>query len=277
MLSMKRLLLVMIGALLLVSSASAYGLYVKCPSSVQVGETLKCSIDSDFPAGTSFNLVLYQSQYTATQISSQPVVIQDDNATQYRLYDTTGLPGGQYKVEAQFNGAEEPKLRSDSTTTQLVTLIDRSGLITITSPSSQNLQDALRVEGSIAKESNAGVQLEVKGPDGDVFGPQWIATKDAQNTGDGTFTQTVSVTSPGDYEASFTDSKGFIGTVQFVVTAPATAAPTTIVVASVKPTTMHPVNTVPTPWPTTTKSPLSPIMAVASIVLAGLVLVISRK
>ena len=45
---------------------------------------------------------------------------------------------------------------------QLPILIDRSNEITITSPMTQALVDALRIEGSITKIGNEGVQIEVR-------------------------------------------------------------------------------------------------------------------
>jgi hypothetical protein len=274
---MKKILLIVLGIMLLTGTVSAYGMYLSCPDSVQVGLPLKCSIDSDFPAGSAFNLVFYQSQYTATQVKTEPFVIQEDKATQYKLFDTTGLPGGQYKVEVQFVGAGEPSLRSDSVTSKLVTLLDRSADIHITSPTSQPIADALRIEGYISKIANSGVEIEVRGPDGRVFGPQYISTKTNIPGGDGTFTQKVTVTSPGDYDVSFTDPKGYIGTTRFLVTAPTTAAPTTRAVTTTARVTTKAPTTVPTPWPTATKSPLSILPIAGALLIAAMLVVTSRK
>ena len=73
---MKRILLISLLLLCTVGVASAYGVNLSCPSSVQAGMPIKCSFDSDFPTGTSFDLVLYQTQYTATEIKDQPMTIQ---------------------------------------------------------------------------------------------------------------------------------------------------------------------------------------------------------
>ncbi len=180
--------------------------FLSCPETVQVGIPLKCSVDSNFPAGTTFDVVMYQSGYTATPISRVSMTIQDNHATVYQLFDTKGLPGGQYKVEVQFNGLEESKLSSDSVTWQLPKLLDRSADITITSPVSQTLAEALRIEGSILKLGNDGVNIEVRGPDGVVFGPRYIGTRLDLRTGAGVFTQKVTVTGPGDYDVSFKDA-----------------------------------------------------------------------
>ena len=56
---MKRILLIALCLACIVGTASAYGLYLDCPESIQVGLPLKCSIDSNLPAGNTFDLVLY--------------------------------------------------------------------------------------------------------------------------------------------------------------------------------------------------------------------------
>lgn len=284
---MKRILLLALCLLCIIGTASAYQLYLTCPSDkasnekpseIQVGIPLKCSVDSNFPAGTTFNLAFYQSQYTATLISKQPVTIQESKNTQYKLFDTQGLPGGTYKVEVEFLGPDAPRTSSDSVTLQMVTLIDRSGEIEITSPMTQSLADALRIEGSIAKLGASGVQIEVRGPDGRIFGPQYIPTTNNIRDNSGTFTKKVVVTGAGPYEVDFSDSKGYIGKVTYTVIAPATGTPTAV------PTTTAPVvttvkvpTTEPTPWPTATQSPLSPLSIICAAGFAGLLAVLVRR
>jgi hypothetical protein len=273
---MKTIILIALCLMCITGTASAYGLYVSCPESVQAGLPLKCSIDSDFPAGTSFNIVFYQTQYTATEVSRQPITIQDNQITQYKLLDTKGLPGGNYKVEVQYMGSDEPRLRSDSVTLQLVKLIDRSSEITITSPLTQSPDEPLRIEGSIYKLGNNGVKIEVRGPDGVLF-DNWIGSKESIQSGAGVFTYKVTVLGPGDYEVMFTDAKGYIGTVTFHMPAPATQVITSIptTITTVK-TTKAP-TTAPTPLPTATQSPLSPVTALVGIAGAGFVAVFAMK
>jgi hypothetical protein len=159
---MKRIILIALCLLCIVGSASAYQLYLRCPESVQVGLPLNCSVDSNFPVGTPFEFVFYQSSaYTATPISRQNITIQKNNATIYQSIDTKGLPGGQYKVEALLSRTDEERLSSDSMTWQLPKLIDRSGDITITSPLSQTFDEALWIEGSITKAGDKGVEMVV--------------------------------------------------------------------------------------------------------------------
>ncbi|WP_292347073.1 hypothetical protein [Methanoregula sp. PtaB.Bin085] len=271
---MKWILLFALGLACIAGPVSAYGLYIDCPATVQVGLPLKCSIDSNLPAGNTFDLVLYRSQYTATELSRQSVTIQEDHVTQYRLFETRGLPGGTYKIEVQDLKRGEEGLSSDSVTFKLVTVLDRSDDITITSPVTQDLEDALRIEGSITKLGGEGVEIEVRGPEGKIFGPQFIGTKEQIKDGSGEFTYRVAVTNPGTYEVSFKDTKGFIGIKKFTVKAPPTPEPTTV--PTTIPTTTVPPTTLPTPLPTT-QSPLSPLAVIGAIGIAGLVVAEGMK
>ena len=268
---MKRFMLIALFLMCIVGTVSAYGVYLTCPSNVQVGAPITCTVSGDFPAGTAFNLVLYQSQYTATEVSSQTITSQGNQKNQTAIFDTSGLPGGNYKVELQVPATFTP--RSDSVTLQLIQLVDRSGDITVTSPTTQNLDDALRIEGSIAQEGAAGVEIEVTGPNGRMFGPQWIGTTSDLRTGAGTFTQKVVVTSGGQYAVDFSDTNGYIGRATFTVTAPATTAITAVPTAVAPVRTTMAAITVPTPWPTETKSPLSPLPVIGAVAIAGLLLV----
>jgi len=272
---MKRIILIALFLMCIVGSASAYQLYLSCPDTVQVGLPLKCSVDSNFPAGTTFDVAFYQSGYTATPISRMSVTVQENHATMYQLFDTKGLPGGQYKVEVQFIGTEEEKLSSDSMTWQLPTLLDRSADITITSPMSQTIDEALRIEGSITKLGNEGVSIKVRGPDGDVFGPQYIGTKNDVKTGAGVFTQKVTVTQPGDYDVYFNDTDGYIGIKTFTVLAQGTTTPTSAPTTAV--ITTRPAMTVPTTLPTTTKAPLSILPVVTALAVVGFLTVVRVK
>jgi hypothetical protein len=274
---MKRILLIALCLTCIMGTASAYGLYLDCPSSIQVGLPLKCSIDSNLPAGNTFDLVLYHSVYTATEISRQSVTIQEDKNTQYRIFETQGLPGGTYKMEVQMlsRGGDE-SLSSDSVTFKLITIIDRSSEITITAPSTQTLEEALRIEGEIDKLSNEGVQIEVRGPEGRIFGPEFIGTKTDTKNNAGIFNYHMTVTGPGTYEVSFSDSKGYIGIKKFEVLAPPTPEPTTVPTTTLPVTTTTVPTTVPTPVPTT-QSPLPPALVLGALAVAGLVAVTAQN
>jgi hypothetical protein len=272
---MKRILQIALCLTCIMGTASAYGLYIDCPSSIQAGLPLKCSIDSNLPAGNTFNLVLYHSVYTATEVSRQSVTIQEDHNTQYRLFETQGLPGGMYKMEVQMlrRGGDD-SLSSDSVTFQLINIIDRTSEITITAPVTQTLEEALRIEGSVEKLSNEGVQIEVRGPEGRIFGPQYIGTKTDIKTNAGIFNYHLTVTGPGTYEVTFSDPKGYIGIKKFEVLPPPTPEPTTV--PTTLPTTTVPTTTVPTTRPTT-QSPLPLPLVLGALVVAGLVAVAAQN
>jgi hypothetical protein len=272
---MKRIILIALCLLCIAGSASAYQLYLRCPESVQVGLPLNCSVDSNFPAGTPFEFVFYQSSaYTATPLSRQNITIQKNHATLYQSFDTKGLQGGQYKVEALLSRADEQKLSSDSMTWQLPKLIDRSEDITITSSISQTFDQALRIEGSITKAGDKGVEIEVKGPGGVVFGPQRIDTKLRVRDGAGEFTQQVTVTQPGDFDVTFKDAKGYVGVKTFKVVTAATPEQTTVPATTI---ITHPPTTALASSPVTTQSPLSPLIIIAVLSITGLISVIIHK
>jgi hypothetical protein len=157
---MKRIILIALCLLCIVGSASAYQLYLRCPESVLVGLPLNCSVNSNFPVGTPFEIVFYQSSaYTSTPLSRQSVAIQENRDTLYQSFDTKGLSGGQYKVEALLSRIDEEKLSSDSMTWQLPKLIDRAGDITITSPLSQTFNEADRM--ALSPDPNGSIQIFV--------------------------------------------------------------------------------------------------------------------
>ena len=267
----KIVLLVLLLSLLCAGTASAYYLNLSCPDSLQAGLTLKCSIDSNLPAGSSFDLVFYQSMYTSTEIDRIPVTIQNNQGPQYKAFITKGLKGGQYKVELQ--GVDESRLSSDSFSSRLVKLIDRSGEITLTAPTTQNLEDALQIAGSIDKKGNDGVEIEVRGQNvGTVYYPQYIPTKNDIRSGAGVFNQKVTVTRPDDYDVYFRDSNGLIGIETFTVVAPIpTQVPTTVSTTVVR--TTRTTLTTPTPSPTPTKSPLGEIVMIGALGVAGVLIV----
>jgi len=269
---MKKFLpLILLLSLALVGSASAYGMYLNCSDSVPVGQMIKCAVDSDFPAGTSFDLVFYQSQYTSTEIDRESMTIQPSQATQYKLFDTTGLKGGQYKIEIQFDGPV-PSMRSGSISSELVTVVDRSSELTITSPMTQDLSSALFIAGTLKKGGNEGIQLQVDGESaGHIWGPQYIKTTNLIQSGDGSFSQTVPVTQADNYKVTFSDAKGQIGIITFQVTAPTTVttAPVTTVTTKMVTTTK---TAALTPIPTTTKSPLPAVIVMGAIGIAALLI-----
>jgi hypothetical protein len=249
---------------------------MECPEEVSVGQTIKVMGNSTFPAGTSFDLVLYQTQYTSTEIERRTVTLQDyNNKTFVVPFSTRGLKGGMYKVEVQFDSEQGSKLSSDSVVLKMVNVLDRSGEITITSPFTQELADALRIEGSIAKLGDAGVKIDVRGPEGPVFGPTWIETRRELKQGAGEFTKKVTVSLAGDYDVQFTDTEGYIGVVTFHVSAPAPTG-TVQTLPSTRATTRMPATTAPTTAPVPTKSPAPAATFLLALLVTGSVAIAVR-
>jgi hypothetical protein len=275
---MKSSVWLVIFCLLLIAPVSAYQLLMETPAEINVGQTLKVMGNSTLPAGTSFDLVMYYAQFTATEIERRTVTLQDYNNKTFLIpFSTRGLKSGLYRIEMQSDSRVEERLSSDSVTQRLVKVVDRSGEITITSAMTQDIKGALMIEGSIAKLGNDGVKLEVRGPEGPVFGPTWIETKKEMKQGAGEYTKTINVNVPGDYDVHFTDAKGYIGVVTFHVTAPTptptpaqTPPPTQI-------TTRVPTTSVPTPTPIPTKSPPSPAHLLLALSIIGGVIILSKK
>ena len=260
---MKKIALALLLLLACVGAASAYVLEISAPTQVQVGAPLIVSGTTTFPTGTSFQVTLTPIEFAvSTPVATNPVVVGSDGQFS-TTFDTRGLMAGQYKVEAILPGELAGQLSSGSVTLKLVTVIDRSKEIAITSPATQTIPDALQIDGSIANEGNAGVQLTVTGPSGPVFGPQYIGTTIRQGNPDGFFSQRISVIEPGNYFVTFSDAKGFIGTVKFVVNAGQTSVATPA--TTVPPSTTPPLSVVPT----TTSSPVSAFAVPGALCGAG--------
>jgi len=273
--AMKRIMFIALCVISMTGSASAYQMYLSCPESVQAGLPLNCSVDSNLPAGTTFDVVFYQSVYPGAPFSSMSFEIREDHAILYQSFGTKGLPGGPYKVEVRISGPEEGKLSSDSVTLRVPELIDRSGEITITSPLSQTSGEALRIEGSVTRLGNKGIDIEIRGRDGVVYGPQYTSTKVDFRSGAGVFTQRVAVSRPGTYDVYFRDADGYIGMKTFTVIASTTESPATVpetTVITSPPTTIAPVS-----LPATTRSPLSLVPVVAALAGIGLLAMHSAR
>lgn len=198
---MKKIVLLVMGLIFLSGFGSAYQVNIYAPESLAVGKPLIVTGTTTFGIGTPIDVVLYYQLTTTTEIKRKIVYVQSDK-TFKAVFDTTGLKTGAYKVEVPVNGL------GDSVTMRLVQIIDRADEIQLDSSASQVFTGKLVVAGTIKGDENSGVQVEVIGPDNSqVFGPQYVNTNYR-----GAFSTEVPISVPGEYEVSFTDSKGFIGT-----------------------------------------------------------------
>lgn len=228
---MKKIVLLVMGLLFLPVIASAYQVNIDAPETLTVGKPLVVTGVTTFPPGMAVDVVLYYQLTTTTEIKRQVVSIKPDKTFKV-VFDTTGLKTGTYKVEVPVNGM------GDSVTMRLVRIIDRSSEIQMDSPLYQPFSGTLVVAGIIEGDENSGVQVEVIGPDNSpVFGPRFVNTDY-----EGAFFTEVPITIQGEYEVSFTDSKGFIGTRIITTTSPynpvatlsTATAPKTVVSAHAK-------------------------------------------
>jgi len=221
---MKKIVLVVLGLLFLSGVASAYQVNIDAPESLSIGKPLIVTGTTTFGIGTPIDVVLYYQLTTTTEVKRKIVYVQSDKSFR-AIFDTTGLTKGLYKVEVPANGL------GDSVTMRLVQLIDRSDEITMSSLSRQVFNGKLYVAGTIKGGENSGIQIEIFGPaNALVFGPSYVNTNNA-----GAFAADVSIKEPGDYEVSFTDSKGFIGTRTITIVGETTMGVTPVVTATTYP------------------------------------------
>ncbi len=255
----------------IVGTASAYVLTIDCPAKLPVGAPLPVTGTTTFPAGTTLDLSFSSSGQTSNLVSNVPVTIGEDKNFNI-VFETTGLKGGMYKVEAVPRGDYQDKLSSDSVTIKVVELVDRSDLLHITSPVNQVIPNALLIEGYISQAGNSGVKIDVIGPLGRVFGPAYIATATRGGNQDGYFSQNIPVDEPGNYNVRFADLTGYIGEKTFAVKAAVTPVPVVTTEGTLMftptPTTPRPVQT-KTPVPTPTKSGAPVVGIIAGLGVAG--------
>jgi hypothetical protein len=198
---MKKCVLLLLGLLFLSGWVSAYQVDISAPDSLAVGKPLVVTGTTTFGIGTPIDVVLYYQLTTTTEIQRKIVYVQSDKSFK-AVFDTTGMKTGIYKVEVPANGQG-----GDSITMRLITLFDRSEDIHLSSTINQSFSGTLYVAGEITGDENTGVQIEAFDSEGTVvFGPRYINV----NSG-GKFSAEIPITEPGDYEISFTDSKGYIG------------------------------------------------------------------
>ena len=197
---MKKIVLLALGICLLVSGVPAYQVFISAPETLTIGMPLLVNGTTTFGIGTPIDVVLYQQVTTSTEVKRKIAYVQADNTFRV-VFDTTYLPKGTYKVEVPAVGT------GDSVNMRQVQLIDRSDEIVLTSQTTQALARKMYVIGKITGDPDSGVQVAVIGPDnGVIFGPSYVATDSV-----GGFSIEVPVSQTGDYEVTFTDSHGYIG------------------------------------------------------------------
>ena len=198
---MKKIILLGVGIIFLITGVSAYQVHIYAPASLTAGLPLVVNGTTTFGIGMPLDVVLYQQVTTSTEIDRRVAYVQSDNTFRV-IFDTTGLTPGIYNVGVPASGT------GDSIIMREVRIINRSDEILLSSQTNQVLSGSLYLSGQIAAEINSGVQIAVIGPDNSViFGPAYVGT-----ASQGMFNLTVPVSEPGDYDVSFTDAQGYIGT-----------------------------------------------------------------
>ena len=214
---MKKIACLLILSMALVGSVSAYQMYWEVPRTMNVGEPIVIEGTSTLPPGYSTEVVFYMNKPFSRELDRAVITIQE-GGTWSATFETEALPAGDYQIEI-VTKIDYP-LGSDTDTLKLVTLIDRSGEIDLSSPLTQEFDGSLEIAGKATKVEDQGIQITVTGSSGVVFGPGWVPT-DAN----GYFTKTVAIPKPGYYSVKFSDSNGYITTVS--VQATSATQPTT--------------------------------------------------
>lgn len=203
--------------------AQAYELIITAPSQIQRGMPIVVNGTSNLPPGISVDIVLSKSGYTPEELKRETVTLQANKEFSV-VFDSSGYTKGVYKVEVP--AVSGYSYLGNSVTLKVIQIIDRSDEIIFNAFKSQEMDGTLDIDGFISGLKNSGVQIGVTGPDEEpVFGPAYITVNS-----DSSFSTKVPVTQPGNYTISFTDSKGFIGTVMVTVTEkPSATVPPTVV------------------------------------------------
>ncbi len=263
---MKKFCLFILFISLLVVGVQGYVVTIDCPAEVQAGAPLVVTGDTTFPVGTQMDVVFYKVQSTTPAELDRKIVVVDESKAFIVSFNTNGLLAGQYKVEVQFPANPGTTVSSGSTTVKILTIVDRSGEIHLDVPKDQVMDEALLIEGYIPDIGVSTINIKITGPKGFVVPPLDIRTTTLPGKTDGIFSKKVTVTDPGNYYVSFSDPKGYIGTIKFSVYEPETTSVTTL------PETTIPVTETPSP-----KAPLSGLVLVTGLLAAGALAVMRRK
>jgi len=222
---MKKFVLFVMGLVFLSGLASAYQVNIDAPVSLSIGKPLIVTGTTTLGIGTPIDVVLYYQLTTSTEVERKVVYVQSDK-TFKTFFDTSNLKKGTYKVEVPASG-----LGTSSENIRIIQLIDRADEIYISSLTRQSFNGKMYIAGSIKGGENSGIQIEVVGPQNTVvFGPTYVNTNNA-----GLFSADITITEPGDYEVSFTDAKGYIGTRTISITGEPTMSVTPITTATTYP------------------------------------------
>jgi len=258
----RRLLLLLCLSSLLIAAATAYVVTIDTSRTLVAGEPLVVNGTSSLPAGFTTEVILYRG---TGELARKTIVVQEDR-TFSASFETTGLSSGDYKVELERQ--RDPSLYgSASVTTRPVTIVDRSGEVTVTSPAAQSDASNLTVSGTAPGKRSGSIAIAATGPGNFTYGPEYVRT-DAS----GSFSLVIPHAGPGEYRVAISDPNGLI-TRYTVTVAAVTAEPTLEPTVTVPPTFGTTVQTTAVPTtalPTATRSGLSllPLVGLGLTLLA---------
>jgi len=212
-----------LAALLLIGGAQAAYVELSAPDRINAGETLQVSGTSlgTLKPGFSTDLIFYQMQFTKKEIARAQIVVQEGGIFS-ASFPTLGLAGGNYLLELVDPRTDGQEVFGGTAKNQkFVTVVDRSGEITISSARVQTFNGVLYLKGTLAMTGNNGTEIRVEKAGQVIFGPEYIGTVS------GEFAKTVPITEGGTYRVSFSDARGYIGMAEFAVKDATTTSATT--------------------------------------------------
>ncbi|HVN65962.1 MAG TPA: hypothetical protein VMT31_05030 [Methanomicrobiales archaeon] len=227
---MKRIAWILLAGLLLVGAAQAAYVELVAPDTLTVGEVLQVTGTSlgTIKPGFSTDLIFYRMAGTKTEIARTRIVFQEGGVFS-ASFPTAGLDAGNYLLELV-----DPKpggsdaFGGESKNQKNIVLINRQGELRISSPLTQPFTGLLSIRGTLSLAGNNGTQLTVVHNGMTVFGPLYIATLN------GAFSTDISITEGGTYDASFADSRSYIGSAEFTVSQPVPVTTATTLVTPVE-------------------------------------------
>jgi hypothetical protein len=209
---MKKIALASILLLLCTTAAGAYSFQFIGPPQNSgsltgyVGDAIVVEgVSQNIPPGVTLTLRVTGPE---NYILTRQMVVQNEGRFRTVL-ETKGLREGDYRFEIQ---APDDYPLGSQRNWFMYRLVDRSLLLTITSPLEQNYDGWLTINGRVDELGSGGIELTVSGPAGIYFGPKWVSTDQM-----GRFFQEIPIDMDGVYSAQIADRKGMIGEVDFQV------------------------------------------------------------
>ncbi len=190
--------------ILMCGPVSAYYLSIDAPAQVKVGEPILVTGSTNTPPPDKIDIVFSQSLNIPIEIERQSIQITEKGDTTFNVtFKTDGLEKGNYKVEGLSQSQRD--FSAGSRSIRVVKIIDRSDIITFTSPTWQEFEKTLLIEAKISGYQENAIQMEVTKDHKTIFGPESIPVSG------GRVKYELPIQEPGTYEVSFTDYDGFIG------------------------------------------------------------------